>query len=238
MAGSRPTIEGTGASVEDPIKVGLSDDEGDTKQAWPLVYGENNAGRPPETPRRRRPQGGLVLHTVGESASVPPKGVISARRWRSSFVYKLRPKTPTAKKPTAPRTGELPELPVTPPPRLRPLPRPPLLQQLLRLGSKVSVSEFGFLTWPLQYRLSSARVQPINQRAWRAAAAVTKASFDALAREAAIAQAPGPIVPGPIVVEETRKLTYVAWGRPDEIRGSGILLRNEPVGVTVTRLGE
>ncbi|KAG8697720.1 hypothetical protein FRC09_007684 [Ceratobasidium sp. 395] len=237
MADPRPTIEGPGASVEDPIKVGFSDDEGDAeqgkllKQASPLAYRGNNAGRPPETPRRQRPRGGLVLHTVGENLSAPPKGAIPARPWRSSFVYKLGPKSPTAKKPTAPRTGELPELPVTPPPRLRPLPRPSLLQQLLCPGSKVSIP-FGFLTRPLQYRLSSARVQPVNQRARRATDAVTKALFDALARETAVAQAPGPMV-----VEETRRLTYVTWGRPDEAVGSRVLLRNESIAVEVTMLG-
>ncbi|KAG9096611.1 hypothetical protein FRC07_010895, partial [Ceratobasidium sp. 392] len=158
-------------------------------------------------------------------------GVTVPKRHRGSdFVYKLGPMTPTAKGPTAPRTGELPELPVTPPLRLRPPTRPSLLQQLLRPGSKVPIP-FEFLTRPLQYRLT-ARVQPINQRARQAADAVRKASFDALAHEeAAIAQAPGPIV-----VEETRRLTYVAWGQPDKIAGSGVLLRNESVAVKITML--
>ncbi|KAG8745952.1 hypothetical protein FRC12_014398 [Ceratobasidium sp. 428] len=221
-----PSVEGPGARVEHPIEINLSDDE----QASPLTHQENNTDRPPPTRHRRRPLGGLVLHTVGGSPLVPKDSASPERRRRSSFVYTIG-STPAAKILKAPRTGVLPELPVTPPPRLRPLPRPPLLQQLLRSGSKASISEFGFLTRPLQYRLSSARVQPINQRARRAADAVRRASFDALAREAAIAQAPGPIV-----VEETRRLTYVAWGRPDEIAGSGVLLRNESVAVKVTML--
>ncbi|KAG9106011.1 hypothetical protein FRC07_009021 [Ceratobasidium sp. 392] len=219
--GSFPTIEGPGACIKDPIELDLSDDEGDTEQAPPLTHEGNNAGRVPLRRRQPRPAG-LILHTYPENLLVPHKGMI-AGRYRSRLVYKLNPKIPTA-----PRTGKLPELPLAPP--LRPLSRPSLLQQLLCPGLAVSVP-FAFLTRPLQCRPIFACVQPTNYHVRRLADAVRRAFFNALTPEPAIAPAPGPIV-----VEETRRLTYVAWGLPDEFTGPSVLVQNESVKITITRL--
>ncbi|KAG9124362.1 hypothetical protein FRC07_011920 [Ceratobasidium sp. 392] len=153
----------------------------------------------------------------------------------------MRPSLLPQHGPPPPRSGVLPELPEIPlacggnkrdlPPPSRP-PRPDLARELVRTGFRrlVPMTARPLPPGPYFVRIRS------TDRKQRPTGAVPIAAHDTSIPQPAPAPAPaiGP-APGPIVVEELRRITYVAWGLPDAIIGPGLLLRNEPVAVVVSR---
>ncbi|KAG8681825.1 hypothetical protein FRC09_017205 [Ceratobasidium sp. 395] len=209
-----PDVKEPGSSAIVAINIESSDDESDREQS-------NNAGRPPPLPRH-----GYVVNAAGHVRAVP-----------LPYPYP---------RPPPPRSGvlpELPELPEIPPacgskswdlsPPSRPPPRPDLARELVRPGFRRLVP---LTARPLPPGPYFARIRSIVHREQRPAGTVPTAAHDASIPQPAPAPAPaiGP-APGPIIVEELRRVTYVAWGLPDAIAGPGLLLRNEPVAVTVSR---
>ncbi|KAG8776811.1 hypothetical protein FRC12_000690 [Ceratobasidium sp. 428] len=239
MAASRvalPDIKGPGSSAIVAINIESSDNESDREQsksspkaecehahmrvpAPPPTHEGHNAGRLPPLPRH-----GYVVNAAGH-----------VRAFLLPYPY---PRRPPPRSGVLPELPELPEIPpacgtnkrdLPPPPPSHPPPRPDLARELVRPGLRrlVPLTARPLTPGPYLERIRSKQ---------RPAGTVPTAAHDASIPQPAPAPAPaiGP-TPGPIVIEELRRVTYVAWGLPDAIAGPGLLLRNEPVAVTVSR---
>ncbi|KAG9121938.1 hypothetical protein FRC07_001887 [Ceratobasidium sp. 392] len=232
---SRPAIEGPG-SVHAPIDIdSLMSDEDTTEQtpALPPGHEGNNAGCPP------LPQSATRTHGVSPSAirgdqpvvSGPAPEILGGRGMGRRLGYNSQPQwTPALRRfttrptPLAANTGLQTILS-----RARQVPYPTRVQAIDERKRRLART-IGPLTSSTRAAPSVPSTAPAPAAPSAAPAAAPAAPSAPVALAASTTNTTNAAPIQAVVVEEVRRLTYVAWGTPSAFtRGSGLLLRNESI---------